>query len=369
MAQNELSITPPSPSPQAPAHSQCAPPTALATAAAVAASATTPPHPLLPKSAPKSPPISALEAPQKQLVSEQAPASPSPGGIRAALPLAYHSESPNQPQLSCSESAGTHNPHLSAALAGGGEAAEAEAAGGGQAGTIDVLGSEDDSHGRGLSQGVCDPGNAMQCDDRTVQEQEHEQEPPVIVSMSAATGCPFGKVRSSLGKRRRSDVEESISDATEEAAATLHAVDPTAAPLQVRSDSADGRGTEYTADPGSIKPKAVEATAEDPAAIDQSSPAHLAEVEALRLAYIELAEAEAEEQELIAKLPISDEERNHPDFDAQVWAQNVLDRHTRILHEYNDIRDVGLGLMGIIADGRGVPLREVIEEFGMGHDA
>ena len=37
-----------------------------------------------------------------------------------------------------------------------------------------------------------------------------------------------------------------------------------------------------------------------------------------------------------------------------------------MLHQYNEIRDVGQGLMGMIADKRGVRIREVMEEFGVG---
>jgi hypothetical protein len=37
-----------------------------------------------------------------------------------------------------------------------------------------------------------------------------------------------------------------------------------------------------------------------------------------------------------------------------------------LLHNYNDIRDVGQGFMGMIADNRGVRVRELYEEFGVG---
>jgi len=36
------------------------------------------------------------------------------------------------------------------------------------------------------------------------------------------------------------------------------------------------------------------------------------------------------------------------------------------LHEYNEIKDVGQGLMGIIADARGVRQVDVEREFGVG---
>jgi DNA repair protein Swi5/Sae3 len=36
-----------------------------------------------------------------------------------------------------------------------------------------------------------------------------------------------------------------------------------------------------------------------------------------------------------------------------------------LLHDYNEIRDIGQGLMEIVADNRGVRVREVYKEFGV----
>lgn len=44
----------------------------------------------------------------------------------------------------------------------------------------------------------------------------------------------------------------------------------------------------------------------------------------------------------------------------------TVQRHIRLLHEYNEIKDVGQGLMGLIADARGVRQVEVQREFGVG---
>lgn len=46
-------------------------------------------------------------------------------------------------------------------------------------------------------------------------------------------------------------------------------------------------------------------------------------------------------------------------------AKTVINRHIKLLHTYNEIRDIGQGLMGLIADARGVRIKEVQEEFGI----
>ncbi|KAL6236639.1 DNA repair protein [Aspergillus navahoensis] len=42
----------------------------------------------------------------------------------------------------------------------------------------------------------------------------------------------------------------------------------------------------------------------------------------------------------------------------------TVKRHIRLLHEYNEIKDIGQGLMGLIADARGVRQVDVQREFG-----
>ncbi|KAK3717276.1 hypothetical protein LTR37_005985 [Vermiconidia calcicola] len=46
-------------------------------------------------------------------------------------------------------------------------------------------------------------------------------------------------------------------------------------------------------------------------------------------------------------------------------ANAVIKEHICLLHEYNEIKDIGQGLMGLIADSRGVRVATVMEDFGM----
>lgn len=47
-------------------------------------------------------------------------------------------------------------------------------------------------------------------------------------------------------------------------------------------------------------------------------------------------------------------------------ANKIVKNHIKLLHEYNEIKDIGQGLIGLIADQRGVRIVEVQEEFGIG---
>jgi hypothetical protein len=57
-----------------------------------------------------------------------------------------------------------------------------------------------------------------------------------------------------------------------------------------------------------------------------------------------------------------------PEDDAKLMAEakTVIKEHIHRLHNYNEIRDVGQGLIGMIADQRGVRIVECQEEFGVG---
>ncbi|KAL8764235.1 MAG: hypothetical protein Q9184_000204 [Pyrenodesmia sp. 2 TL-2023] len=44
-------------------------------------------------------------------------------------------------------------------------------------------------------------------------------------------------------------------------------------------------------------------------------------------------------------------------------APQTVQSHIRLLRGYNDIRDIGTGLLGIIADSRLVQIKQIYEEF------
>lgn len=48
-----------------------------------------------------------------------------------------------------------------------------------------------------------------------------------------------------------------------------------------------------------------------------------------------------------------------------VQARAAIKEHIALLHRYNGIRDVAQGLMGMIADQRGVRMRDVQSDFGL----
>jgi len=46
-------------------------------------------------------------------------------------------------------------------------------------------------------------------------------------------------------------------------------------------------------------------------------------------------------------------------------AATTVKTHISLLHEYNEIRDIGQGLLGMVADNRGVRISDVYGEFGV----
>ncbi|KAL9612737.1 MAG: hypothetical protein Q9167_002676 [Letrouitia subvulpina] len=67
----------------------------------------------------------------------------------------------------------------------------------------------------------------------------------------------------------------------------------------------------------------------------------------------QIADIEAKNEDAARKL-------RNPD------AASTVNKHIELLHTYNEIRDVGTGLMGIIADNRGVRVKDVYSDFDVG---
>ncbi|CBY01075.1 hypothetical protein IAQ61_011966 [Plenodomus lingam] len=82
----------------------------------------------------------------------------------------------------------------------------------------------------------------------------------------------------------------------------------------------------------------------------------LAKMPAIQVLIEESADLEAE----------ADDAHDEPtEADVMAAANKIVKDHIKLLHEYNELKDVGQGLMGLIADQRGVRIVEVQEEFGI----
>ncbi|KAI5806533.1 Swi5-domain-containing protein, partial [Peziza echinospora] len=67
--------------------------------------------------------------------------------------------------------------------------------------------------------------------------------------------------------------------------------------------------------------------------------------------------------EVFAKQANIDTKLKHPDD-----PEATVKRHIRLLHEFNEIRDVAQGLIGLIAESRGVRVQDIYPEFGLEAD-
>lgn len=72
--------------------------------------------------------------------------------------------------------------------------------------------------------------------------------------------------------------------------------------------------------------------------------------------------SEKQAEDTIVVTAQSEEERAD---ELMTKAKAQIKQHIDLLSQYNEIRDIGLGFMGMLAEERGVRLKEVQEEFGM----
>ena len=66
-----------------------------------------------------------------------------------------------------------------------------------------------------------------------------------------------------------------------------------------------------------------------------------------------------------SNVDMSDEDAEPTDAEVTSAANKIVKEHIKLLHEYNELKDVGQGMMGLIADQRGSRIAEVQEEFGI----
>lgn len=96
----------------------------------------------------------------------------------------------------------------------------------------------------------------------------------------------------------------------------------------------------------------------------------LSELKAQKAALLESLRTLPAIQVLIEELASSDAgadgESDEPtEADIMAAANKIVKGHIKLLHEYNELKDVGQGLMGLIADQRAVRIVEVQAEFGV----
>jgi len=117
-------------------------------------------------------------------------------------------------------------------------------------------------------------------------------------------------------------------------------------------------------------PTEVTSGPDKPSPVKGSQEATVAELRAQRAALIASLTALPNIQELITEIEDDDDSSRGPsdgptDAEVMTAANKIVKTHIKLLHEYNEMKDVGQGLMGLIADSRGVRIVEVQDEFGI----
>ncbi|OJJ96755.1 hypothetical protein ASPACDRAFT_46277 [Aspergillus aculeatus ATCC 16872] len=85
-------------------------------------------------------------------------------------------------------------------------------------------------------------------------------------------------------------------------------------------------------------------------------------------------QASKEKKLVILRQSVADIQTQIADLEAQIAEDKAhlkndpkatVQQHIRLLHEYNEIKDAGQGLLGLIADARGVRHIDVQREYGV----
>ncbi|KAF2446462.1 hypothetical protein P171DRAFT_430613 [Karstenula rhodostoma CBS 690.94] len=130
--------------------------------------------------------------------------------------------------------------------------------------------------------------------------------------------------------------------------------------------------TESTLNAVTQTPSSAVFITEDPQLTPAKSPQEitLAELKAKRAALIASLTHLPAIQDLLADARtsgVSSQMSNAEPAESEIMAaaHQIHKKHIKLLHEYNEIKDVGQGLMGLIADQRGVRIMEVQDDFGV----
>jgi hypothetical protein len=187
-----------------------------------------------------------------------------------------------------------------------------------------VTGSDAMQHPEPVSHASEAHSGAQESSDHTEVDKSHAPEATVPITNTTAVPIPSITSSTSPGADTKSE--------TPETAANANTQEPT------------------------IAKTPQEITLDDLKAQKAALLASLATLPAIRVLMEEKAMSDAEASG-------GDDEPTEADIMAA--ANKIVKDHIKLLHEYNELKDVGQGLMGLIADSRAVRIVEVQEEFGI----
>ncbi|KAI9645965.1 hypothetical protein NHQ30_005402 [Ciborinia camelliae] len=101
-------------------------------------------------------------------------------------------------------------------------------------------------------------------------------------------------------------------------------------------------------------------TSSNTSSSSQRQEAFFAEIKAMKISSIQARNAQ-----LRTEIKAKREKVKEITKELEKPAHETVKRHIKLLHDYNDIKDVGQGLVGMIADNRGVRVGELYGEFGV----
>ncbi|KAB8295793.1 hypothetical protein EYC80_008616 [Monilinia laxa] len=164
-------------------------------------------------------------------------------------------------------------------------------------------------------------------------EVDDEQEEPIIEKKKRG--------RPALPKRKGTQNEKTSEPADDEHVAIKNAISPTGSP----------KGKVLT----SQVPNSSNSSSSS-----QRQDAFFAEMKAMKISSIQTRNAQ-----LRSEITQKREKVLEISQGLEQPARETVKKHIKLLHDYNDIKDLGQALMGTIAENRGVRMRDLYEEFGV----